>query len=347
VLRLLDMNLNRAAEGLRTLEDIARVVRKDSSASGWLKSLRHQLGELADMLPRLDRLAARSVVGDVGTGMTEASEQRREDWQSLVIAASERVTQSLRVIEEASKGEFGQVSAACKRLRYQAYDRLSQVERRLAEPGSGFPAPCLYLLVDCSLPVTEFSERLSQLAASGVGLFQIRDKTAESLELLQYCRSAVEAVGSERVIVNDRVDIALACGAGGVHVGQEDLPIELVQKLAGGKLWIGVSTHDLDQARRAQAAGADYIGCGPTFPSTTKQFAEYAGLDFLRQIAAEIELPAYAIGGIHSENVQQVRRSGFGRVAVSSAVWSAVDPPAEAGRLLSCLRSAEPSTNAG
>jgi thiamine-phosphate pyrophosphorylase len=126
------------------------------------------------------------------------------------------------------------------------------------------------------------------------------------------------------VIVNDRVDIALASGAGGVHVGQEDLPLDQVIRLAGGRLKIGVSTHDLHQARQAQAGGADYIGCGPTFPSNTKGFKQYAGVEFLAEVAKEIELPAYAIGGIDAGNVSQVIQAGFRRVAVGGAIWNQV-----------------------
>ena len=116
LLCLLDVNLNRAAEGLRTLEDISRVVRRDATASGWLKSLRHQLGELAARIPRQQRLEARSVVCDAGTSLTSPGELQREDWPAVIAAASERVTQSLRVVEEAGKRHYPDISAECKQL---------------------------------------------------------------------------------------------------------------------------------------------------------------------------------------------------------------------------------------
>jgi thiamine-phosphate pyrophosphorylase len=183
----------------------------------------------------------------------------------------------------------------------------------------------------------EFANRLQGLAEAGVGLFQIRDKSLESLDLLRYTVAAVEAVGAERVIVNDRVDIALAGGAGGVHVGQEDLPIQAVRQLAGHRLWIGVSTHDIQQARRAEADGADYIGCGPTFPSATKQFTAFAGIEFLQEVAQEIDLPAYAIGGITAGNIALVQAAGVGRIAVSGAIWSAEEPIVQAAGLAELL----------
>ncbi len=339
VLRLLDVNLNRAAEGLRTLEDIARVVREDAGTARWVKSLRHELAELANALPRQERMAARAVHSDAGTALSHPRELQRNDWNELVAAAAERVSQSLRVIEESSKSQFPEFSSECKQLRYRAYDRLAQVELRLNGQRSAFPGPSLYLLVDCKLPIERFTERLRQLSDAGVGLFQIRDKECEAADLLRYSRAAVEAVGRDRVIVNDRVDIALAIGACGVHVGQDDLPLESVQQLAGGSLWIGVSTHDIEQARRAEAAGADYIGCGPTFPSQTKQFERFSGLDFLREVAAAVDLPAYAIGGITPKNVESVRLTGFSRIAVSGTVWAADSPETAARKLLMALGS--------
>ena len=128
--------------------------------------------------------------------------------------------------------------------------------------------------------------------------------------------------------MNDRADIAVAAGAQGVHVGQEELPVEAVRRVVGSELLIGVSTHNLDQVRSAVADGADYIGCGPTFPSQTKAFDAYPGLDFLRAAAAETTLPAYAIGGITLEQLETVLATGIHGVAVSQAILAAENPVA-------------------
>lgn len=342
MLRVLDVNLNRAAEGLRTLEDIARVVREDSACAAVTKSLRHALADLAARLPRLDRLASRAVYADAGTGLSTAAEAQRANWGQLVAAACERVLQSLRVLEETTKLSVvaiqgDELSVEFKQLRYRAYDQLAEVERRLTTTRQ-FAAPQLYLLIDCSQSLDQFVSRISGLKQAGVGLFQIRDKRADGAQLLDYAKAAVAAVGADAVVINDRVDIALASGAGGVHVGQEDLPIEAVRQLSrGSELWIGVSTHDLDQARKAQQAGADYIGCGPTFPSTTKQFTGFAGLEFLKQVAQEIDVPAYAIGGISAQNLPQVIQAGLSRIAVSGAILSSSDPAIAAQELAKML----------
>jgi thiamine-phosphate pyrophosphorylase len=115
-------------------------------------------------------------------------------------------------------------------------------------------------------------------------------------------------------------------GADGVHVGQEELSVKDARAIVGPQALIGMSTHNIEQARRAVLDGANYIGVGPTFPSDTKKFDSFTGLDFVRAVAAEISLPAFAIGGITLENVQQVVEAGIRRVAVSGAVVNAVDP---------------------
>ena len=212
IYRLLDVNLNRAAEGLRTLEDIARVIRRDATVAGWAKSLRHELAGLASEVDRSSRLRARAVYCDVGTALTSTTELQRSNWTETVTAASERVSQSLRVLEEASKSHYLDWSARCKQFRYRVYDRLAQIELRLSGNSRCFPAAALYLLIDCQCTFEEFVERVKELHAAGVDLFQIRDKSREASELLRYCRAAVHAVGADHVIVNDRVDIALASG---------------------------------------------------------------------------------------------------------------------------------------
>jgi thiamine-phosphate pyrophosphorylase len=138
-------------------------------------------------------------------------------------------------------------------------------------------------------------------------------------------------------IMNDRPDIALLADADGVHVGQDELPVADVRQLVGPDRLIGVSTHSLEQARQAVADGADYIGVGPTFPSTTKQFAGYPGLELVRQVSREVTLPAFAIGGITAENVPQVLAAGCRRIAVSHAILGAADPAQAARQLLACL----------
>jgi thiamine-phosphate pyrophosphorylase len=127
--------------------------------------------------------------------------------------------------------------------------------------------------------------------------------------------------------------------ADGVHLGQNELSVKDARNIVGPGRLIGVSTHTLEQARQAVLDGANYIGVGPTFPSPTKSFDHFPGLELLRAVAAEVSLPAFAIGGISEENVEQVMAAGFRRIAVRSAVTDADRPAAAVSRLLSKLRT--------
>lgn len=327
ILRVVDANSNRAAEGLRAIEDFARLVREDKIAAQWAKELRHQLAELVSRFGRARRLQARSTATDAGTDITTGSELSRESLDAIVPAAAERVSQAMRCLEEYSKLLSAGDSVAFKQLRYRTYDRLAEIELRLRRPGIG-PDCQLYVLIDCKRPQEAFAEYVLALAHAGVDLFQLRDKTADGQVLVRYGRAAVDCLRDTRaeLVVNDRVDVALACGAWGVHLGQEDISLADARKLVGSELSIGISTHDMDQAIAAEKAGADCIGCGPTFSSTTKTFDQLVGVRFASEATRRVSVPAFAIGGIDTTNIEQVVDAGANRVAVSGAVHNADDP---------------------
>ncbi len=139
-------------------------------------------------------------------------------------------------------------------------------------------------------------------------------------------------------IVNDRPDIARLSEADGVHLGQDDLPIKDARRILGPDAIVGVSTHSLEEVRQAVLDGATYIGVGPTFPSATKAFDDFPGVDFVRAALDETSLPAFAIGGINLGTIAAVTAAGARRVAVSHAIARAEDPHAVAAALLRTLR---------
>ncbi len=140
-------------------------------------------------------------------------------------------------------------------------------------------------------------------------------------------------------IMNDRADLAALAEADGVHVGQDELSVAEARAIVGVEALVGVSTHSLEEALRAEQDEADYIGVGPTFPSSTKQFAEFPGLELTRSVSRSVALPAFAIGGVDLGNIDQVIAAGLRRVAVSGAVTRAVDPAAAARELLFALQA--------
>jgi thiamine-phosphate pyrophosphorylase len=135
--------------------------------------------------------------------------------------------------------------------------------------------------------------------------------------------------------MNDRADIAIASDADGIHVGQDELPVHEVRRLVGAKMLIGVSTHSIDQARRAMLEGANYIGAGPVFNSVTKNFdaSKLLGIEQLKEIISEIRIPTFAIGGINKENIQEIIEAGVKRVAIGAAITKSKDPTESAKEL--------------
>ena len=179
------------------------------------------------------------------------------------------------------------------------------------------------------VPFPALVELVKPALATGVRLFQLRMKTPHAGEFYdlaaQVC--ALVRAGGGTFIVNDRVDVAQGVGADGVHLGQEDLPLADARKIMGPDKLIGISTHNLKQAVEAEGGGADYIGFGPIFPTSTKEHPDpVVGLAGLREVRAKVRLPIVAIGGITTKDVREVVAAGAHCVAVISAVLAAPDP---------------------
>lgn len=184
----------------------------------------------------------------------------------------------------------------------------------------------LYPLTDRRLSGLSHAEQVSQLSEAGATLLQLREKSLSPLDFYLEAEAALR-VARERgtkIIINDRVDIALALKADGVHLGQDDLPPEAARRLLGPEAIIGFSTHNLDQARLAARMPVDYIAIGPIFATSTKATSDSAiGLDELRLVrqAVGTTIPLAAIGGITFENSQDVVSAGADAIAVVSAIW--------------------------
>jgi thiamine-phosphate pyrophosphorylase len=182
---------------------------------------------------------------------------------------------------------------------------------------------------------------IAEAAAGGVDVVQLREKGLGDRALLERARQVRRWTREAGVlfIVNDRPDIARLAEADGVHLGQDDLPVSAARRVFGPAALIGVSTHNLRQLRQAVLDGASYVGVGPAFRSNTKEFAELAGLDYVREALAATSLPAFVIGGIDATNIDQVVAAGGRRVAVSQAILRAESPRAVATELRRRLTS--------
>lgn len=325
--RLLDAAANRAREGLRVLEDYVRFILDDRNLTAVCKQSRHDLTSALSLIPMSERLAARDTLSDVGTTISNRTERTRADLDAVLAANMGRLQESLRSLEEFGKLQGADFAAQIEQLRYRTYT-LQRAIAKTAARQSFFPEPAVYVLVD-GRPTLDAFERLTKsLIDAGVTVLQLRDKRLDDRTLLQRARHLRDWTrpSNTLMIVNDRPDLAALSHADGVHVGQEELSIKDARTIVGANVLVGVSTHSIEQARQAVLEGADYIGVGPTFPSQTKTFANFPGLELLRQVSAEIRLPAFAIGGINNTNIESVNQAGFRRVAVGNAITESGDP---------------------
>jgi thiamine-phosphate diphosphorylase len=204
--------------------------------------------------------------------------------------------------------------------------------------------PPLYAIVDPEQTRGRPAEHvLARLLEAGVSILQLRVKSLPPVDFLELAKDARTATRAHdcKLIINDRIDIALACHADGVHLGQDDLPLSTGRALMGEKI-IGISTHNLAQAHAAERNGADYIGFGPMFGSATKVTGyEARGLEMLQQIRRAVKLPIVAIGGITEKNVREVWQAGADSAAIISDILHDDDPGVKALRILTRARAVQ------
>ena len=318
--RILDANSNRAAEGLRVLEELARFGLASTSSATRLKTLRHCIRQWAG--PTL--VASRDTAGDVGTAIKSEDEYTRTSLVAVVRANAARVAEALRSLEEWAKlgrGEAGQI----EQCRYQLYD----IERDLLAslPVHKLWNEKVYALVDtsCTDDPVACAQRLVQ---AGAGIVQLRAKELSErsyAELAQAVQTVVRDNGA-LFIVNDHVAVAAALAADGIHVGQDDLGVDYVRRVVGPLMLIGLSTHTPEQISAARTSGADYIGLGPMFATSTKAHEAVRGPQLLAAVADAYPLPSYAIGGLTLDRVVDLAPTIAHGVAIAGALCRSTEP---------------------
>lgn len=194
----------------------------------------------------------------------------------------------------------------------------------------------LYVIIDKrAAKGRDLASIAAEAVAGGADIIQLRDKESPALEVVAAGKAIRRAVSADKAafIINDRADIAVAVGADGVHLGQEDIPVGAARAILGKGKIIGLSTHSLEQAQAAQESGADYIGVGPVFSTPTKPDYKAVGLELITKVRKISKLPFVAIGGIDDTNAADVIRAGADRIAVVRSVCGAQDVRAAARRL--------------
>ncbi len=329
--RIIDANFNRAREALRVMEEYCRFALNCALLTERAKQLRHRLSSALARLEQHRLIAARDTDTDVGAAGRIPGRLKRSDVRDTFIAAAKRLTEALRVLAEIIQPTDPAVANEMEQMRFDAY-KLEKDIVLFGDTAEKFKKVRLYVIISSTLPAEVLSVT-NKCAAGGADCIQLRAKNISDDTLLALAREFCKLCRDAGVlsIINDRVDIAVAADADGVHLGQNDLPVEQARKLQLTPLVIGTSTHSGDQLRQAVEQLPTYVGLGPVFTTPTKSDAKPVGLDYLRQatdLLAKTGIASVAIGGITLDNLEQVLKTGVSAVAVCSAIAAAADPQA-------------------
>lgn len=318
--RIIDANLNRAAEGLRVIEEIARFILSDTELSARLKTIRHELQNFFDV--EYDNLLdSRDTLNDVGCNIINPD--KKESLDSIFKANFKRVEEAFRVLNQYASFDDS--------YRYRIYtiEKEMRSKLKLDYKKIFLNDKKLYLVTNSDNFESDeiFLDKVALSIKSGVDIVQLREKNTTSkrfIYLAQRIRELTSHFGAA-FIVNDRVDIAKISNADGVHLGQDDIPVSYAREILGDNAIIGVSTHCPEHAKKAITDGADYIGVGPVFKTPTKPSKDPVGLEYVKWAADNVNIPFFAIGSIDTANIKEVVQAGAKRVAVIRAIMYADD----------------------
>ena len=342
-LRIFDANLNRTAEGLRVLEDIARLSLNNSPISSHLKTMRHKVTQTNPTFQQ-ELLWSRNSMNDVGRDTKVDGEPECKELATILIANARRVQESLRVLEELSKVSGMPpelVSDNYKQARFSLYSLEQEMLGLLLRQDKLKRLAGLYVIIDGQwLKGRSHIEVTRQAIRGGADVIQLREKTMSKKDLLSLANEIRQVCNEQNVlfIINDYLDVALDCKADGLHVGQTDLPVTVARQLLRPGQILGCSVNTVSEALAAKAEGADHIGVGSIFATSSKENIDIIGLDLLHQITQAVSLPIVAIGGINKDNAASVMAAGATALAVISAVSYADNPESAARDLVKIIK---------
>ncbi len=331
VWRILDANFDRAREGLRIIEEWCRFALNNSQLANECKQMRQELG----MWHSPEIRSARNTSGDVGTALSHPREEKRQGIEQLLQANLCRVQEALRVLEEYGKLlDSTNISSGCKQMRYRVYTLESNLlgyhRQQLLKSAR------LYLVTS---PAPDLIARVEAALMGGLTLVQYRDKHSNDLDRLTVAQQLCQLCHhyGALFILNDRVDLALAVNADGVHLGQQDVSVALARQILGSQAIVGRSTTNPAEMALAIQEGADYIGVGPVYETPTKAGKAAAGLEYVRHAAQHATIPWFAIGGIDSTNIDDVLQAGAPAIAIVRAIMGSDNPTFAVQSCLSIL----------
>jgi thiamine-phosphate pyrophosphorylase len=319
IYRILDANLDRAREGMRIIEEWCRLGLNHQPLAEECKQIRQELA----LWHSWELRQARDTPGDVGTDLSHAQEEVRETIEQLLQANLCRSQEALRVLEEFSKLYQPEMAAACKQLRYRVYTIESTLLNSYRH--QQLQSSPLYLVTS---PQPEMLKTVEAALKGGLNLVQYRDKDGKDSDRLEQAHQLCQLCHQYNAlfIVNDRVDIALAVDADGVHLGQDDVPVAFAREILGSHKIVGRSTTNKQELTKAIAERADYVGVGPFYETPTKPGKAALNKEYIDYVKAKCSVPWFAIGGIDLSNLDAILTIGAQRVAVVRAIMQAEQP---------------------
>ncbi len=319
IFRILDANLDRAREGMRIIEEWCRLGLNHQPLAEECKHIRQELAQWHSWELR----QARDTPGDVGTDLSHAQEEVRESIEQLLQANLCRSQEALRVLEEYSKLYKPEMAVACKQLRYRVYTIESTLLNSYRH--QQLQSAPLYLVTS---PQPEILKTVEAALKGGLNLVQYRDKDGKDSDRLEQAHQLCQLCHQYNAlfIVNDRVDIALAVDADGVHLGQHDVPVAFAREILGSHKIVGRSTTNKQELTKAIAERADYVGVGPFYETPTKPGKAALTKEYIDYVKVKCPVPWFAIGGIDLSNLDAILTIGAQRVAVVRAIMQAEQP---------------------
>jgi thiamine-phosphate pyrophosphorylase len=326
--RIIDANINRLGEGLRVLEEFARMTLNDTFLTQELKDMRHRTVEInAELYRKL--VKSRDAAGDIGSSMNASGESKQREPQGIIAANAKRAQESLRVLEEMAKiPALNLDSERYRKARFELYTIEKELVARVSRKDKLKHLKGVYVIIDAAwLKGRRPADIARRAIKGGACVIQLRCKECSHREFLKMAVDIQEVCLEKGTlfIVNDSLEIALAVKAGGLHAGQEDMPAGELKKLLPIDMILGYSARTIDEAKQACEEGADYLGVGAMFTTNTKESAEVVGPERISQIRKAVDLPIVAIGGINKANIKKVVEAGADAAAVISAVMGADD----------------------
>lgn len=319
--RIIDANLNRATEGLRNIEEYTRFILNNKEISTQLKNLRHAITMFFEK-DYNNLINSRNTKDDVGKNIENIT--KKSNNQNVLRANIKRTQQALRVLNE-----YGSLDDSYRYKMYEIekdimkivnYDKKTNIKNALLRNRN------IYLITSQQgfEDDNDFIDRIAQILNAGVKLIQYREKNKSAKEIINTGKKLRQlcSMYDALLIINDRVDIAKIVDADGVHLGQDDIDIISARKILGEDKIIGISTHKPEDAILAQEQNADYIGVGPVFKTPTKPSTIPVGLEYVKWVKDNIQIPFYAIGSIDESNIFDVINAGATKVAAIRALMN-------------------------